>query len=190
MCVHQDRLFMGVNSDTVSGVWSFNPRNRVLVLEYRLSTGTYANSGVLRVSSLLSVDASNLQVGWYDNTASKGGIDSTVVSTGVRYSSYAAYLISPFFQVGTPLQKRTFHVVEFELADALATGQGVRMSYRTLENGSFTTIGTFDHTTYGAVKSLSSLATIPLVDAIQLKVELTTGSNMPATPELRSVKLR
>lgn len=183
----KDRVWFGVSSGTASatidglGVWSITLDNDPkLTFENQLSTGTTSATNTLSIGSLSPSGSDSYRIGWRDN--STYGIDATDSN---YYSSYAAYSRGKFEKVGTNFQPRMFERVAFELDRPLLTNQGVRLKYRTALNAAFTTIGTFDYATYGAIQSLDYQYAID-AEGFQAQVELTGGSS--DTPVLREVR--
>lgn len=184
------KLFFGTNPGATAtdiggmGVWSLNLKTGALNFEHAISTGNMGDASCVRIGSILPYSHDRLMIGWKDGATA--GIDIT--GTG-RYDNYEAYIDSPMYQVGTPLVKRQFTQIEFQLVEALTTGQGVKLSYRTDLSASFTVIGTYDYATLGAVQSHSTVATIPACEFVQIRVALTcAGTN--ASPQIRTVTLR
>lgn len=184
------KMFFGTNPGATAtdlggmGVWSYNLKTGALNFEHAISTGNMGDASCVRIGSILPYAHDRLMIGWKDGATA--GIDIT--GTG-RYDSYESYIDSPMYQVGTPLTKRQFTQIEFQLVEAMATGHGVKLSYRTDLSASFTTIGTYDYSTLGAVQSHNTIADIPACEFIQIRVALTcAGAN--AAPQLRTVTLR
>jgi len=189
LITHQGKLLFTLagTSSAISGVYSIDMNTRALVLENVIGLGTYVSSAI----PCLYSDEDSYYCGWY--SGSVGGIDRTYVSGGdyYRQTSYGAYIETPMYEVGTETQKRDFGILEFNLAKPLTTGQGIRISYRTSTSASYTIIGTFDFTTYGGIQSFHKRSpNIPSCIMVQLKIELTTGTDSTTTPELKSVILK
>lgn len=185
-----DKFFFGQNPGATAsdmggiGVWSVDLTTGVLAFEHAISTGNMGDASNVRIGSILPVTHDRLMIGWKDGATS--GIDIT--GTG-RSQNYSGYFESPLYQVGTILNPRTFTEIEFQLVQPLATGQGVKLKYRTNLSDSFATIDTYDFATLGAVISNNAKADIPSCEFIQIRGELTcAGTN--ATPQLRTVTLR
>lgn len=168
------------------GVYSIDKKG-ALVLERTVSTGGDGSSAALEIGSLLSISDNIFLMGWRDS--STYGIDG-VERNYYRSTSYGAKVDSALYVVGGPTRKASFSELEILLTAPLSTGQGVRIKYRDDLTSSFTTIGTFDFATYGAVESLRADASIADVEKIQLRIELTTASSSTGTPALLSVTLR
>ncbi len=178
----------GSNNIAGMGIWSImqTSRGNILNFEHSISTGNDGSSSTVKIGALLGITRDTLLAGWRDDSVY--GIDETTNTS--RYTSYAGYLESPLYTVGSNLIRRQFNQVEFQLAAALTTGQGIRIKYRTDVSASYTTIGTYDYATLGGVTSHNFKTNIPDCELIQLRVELTTGSSLNSSPQLRSVTLR
>jgi hypothetical protein len=187
---HQGRVFFGVSHGTGGasggspmGVYSL--QDKTLVFENEISTGNDGSTNTVKIGALYSASKDTYLIGWQDNTSGSAvyGIDR-VVNDGY-YTLYAAYIESPFFKVGTDLEKRTFQQIYIELDRELAAGQGIRVKARSDLNDAWTTVATFDFATFGAIASRQfdySFTT----ESIEFKVELTSsGSNTPALREVR-----
>lgn len=166
------------------GVWSIvqGSKSAILNHEHTISTGSDGTSNQLLIGSLISVSQNSLLIGWRDN--STYGID--MVDT-TKYTSYAGYFDSPLYQVGSSQAKSTFSNVEFQLDKPLTTGQGIRIKYRKNLSDAFTTIGTWDFATNGAISSVSAGASISNAEFLQIRCEMTTGV-LNTTPELRYLR--
>lgn len=191
---HFGRLVFGVSSSSVGGqgglgVWSLTKTSKgyALTIENTISTGNSGATNFLAVSALYSVARDTLVIGWQDHLTY--GIDK--INNLARYTSYAAYLESPLYVVGSNLAKRHFTQVEFQLARPLATDQGIRLGYRNDTTSAYTTIGTYTYATLGAVTSHNiSSPGIAECDMVQIKAELTTATgNGNTTPQLKSITL-
>lgn len=187
---HRGKVYTGVSPISSGtgpgGVWSFQGEGDVLLFENSISNGTVSPAVLLRIGALISVNEYEYLISWYDGTSY--GIDKVIKSE--RYSNYGAIFESPLYQVGTPLVKETFQDIEFTLAKPLATGQGIKLSYRKNLTEDYTLLGTYDYATYGAIQSFNDSARIADAEYVQIKCELTTGSATYTTPELREIRLR
>lgn len=178
----ENELLFGIGSSDAEsencGVYSFS--DGVLTLRNVVSTG---ESGV-EIGSILNIGEGEFLVSWTDGT--DDGVD---LVSDVRYDSYAAVLETPMFTVGTALEPHAFTQIDVNLAKKLATGQGVRVKYREHLDDEWTTVGTFDFATFGAVAQMNGVATTGDVTTVQLRIELTTPADSTDTPELLSVTL-
>lgn len=186
---HQGRVVFGTANGNGNpypmGVFSI--RNGALVMENTISTGNVGSSTDVKIGSLFSLDGDTYLIGWGDG--STFGIDKVGISL-YKTAAYGAYVDSKLFSVGTAGQLKTYTILEMELATPLTTGQGVRISYRKNNSSSFTTLSTFDYTTYAGEISFTDKASIVDASQIQIRIELTTGSSSSTTPQVLSVRLR
>jgi hypothetical protein len=185
---HKGRLLFGVGVGTTGqGVYSLTPEG-VLVLENLISTGNIDSAGAtLQIGALISIGYTNYLIGWRDGTSY--GIDSMTY----RYTSYTAYFDSPLYHPGTPSSKTKFNQLELLLAKELSSGEGVKVQYRLNLTDSWTDIGTYDYTTYGAIASYNTKIDgikVSEADTFQVRVLLTTGASSSTTPEFIRLILR
>lgn len=191
MVQYKERLFFGIGPGATGtdiggmGVWSIDTINNALVYEHAISTGNMGDTSAVTIGTLLPLAEKRILIGWKDGATS--GIDITGTA---RYQNYQAYFDSPYYQVGTPLIKKEFSQLEFQLVQPLSTGQGVQISYRTDLSAAYTLIGTYDFATLGAVSSHNVVANIPACEFFQVRVALTTPASTNASPQLRTVTLR
>lgn len=124
--------------------------------------------------------------GW--QSGSTYGLDTTDTKA---YTSYKAVIESMLKQVGTRLNQKTYQNLEFTLQKPLVSTQSIRISYRINGASSYTTIGTFDYATLGAVMSHNSKALIADAENLQLKIELTqdTSATIGQNINLMNVKV-
>ena len=88
--------------------------------------------------------------------------------------------------------KKQFVEVEFQLSEPFQAGQGLALSYRNRLDEDFKIIGTFTHTTLGAISShVHPQPGILPCEFVQIKAALENGSsNTLSSPHLRKVTLR
>jgi hypothetical protein len=173
-------------SDAVSGVWSVRLDGTGLSLEHQLSNGSYGTSNTVLVPLLHKITDKVIVIGWDDNQSSTQGLDSVGISANY-YTSYASYIIFELLVVGDAWNDWSANDIAFQLVRVLADSHGIRLSYRTSDTGSFTTIGTYDYATLGAVLSHFATAGISNAEVLQIKAEL-TGSSATG-PKLRHIAL-
>jgi len=111
-----------------------------------------------------------------------------IITSGNRQISYSSYFESLFYPVGTRGGKKSFDKVEVQLARPLQTGEGVKIKWRKNINDSFTTLGTRDYATDGAMSSLE-FAGIHNCENIQIRCELTCAASSQNTPYITEVRL-
>lgn len=192
LSIHKGRIFMTVKTKGNSGVWSFNPSTGALVFEYQNSAQSTETTNALNVPLVFSDKDDVLHFSWYDQDASTYGLDSPnpPSASAVCPTGYIGYFYSALIDVGNAKLKRTFTECELMLTKPLASGQGVQVSYRTNLTNSWTTLATFDYTTYGAEDSFNKVVNATNCDSIQIKCALTAPGTTSATPEVKSVTLR
>lgn len=176
----KNRLFFTLDStnasDAVSGIWSVRLDGTGLSLEHQLSNGSYGTSNTVFVPLLHKITDKVMVMGWDDNQSSTQGLDSVGISANY-YTSYAAYVIFELLSVGNVKTPWTPSEIMFQLVKSLADPHGIRLSYRTSDSGSFTTIGTYDYATLGAVMSHFDEPGILNAEVLQIKAELTGSGN-------------
>ena len=153
-----------------------------------LSEGYDGSTKNVRVHFITPFEYNNYIVSWENTTDDTFGVDE-FGKDGYRATGYIAYMESPLYQVGMVLSDKSYQQIEIVLAKELTAGQGIRVSYRENLSDAWTTIGTYDYATYGAVSKINSNAGAINKTTLQLKVEMTTGANSTTSPELISVKL-
>lgn len=177
----KQRPFFGISYGNANlgcmGVWSVlrTARGNVLNFEYTISENVDGSANPVQIGALIPFTQDVLMVGWRNNTTY--GIDK--LNNASFATGYTSYDDSPLYKVGTPLQKRTFKELEFQLAKPLATNEGIRFAYRTNLTDSFTTIGTYDFTLLGAVISHNTVADIPPCEFLQIRTYRTGTTTTP-----------
>lgn len=189
LCNFKDKAFFGVSfgSGNLSnmGVWSVarTSKGNILTLENLISSGNDGTSNPLQIGCLLVINQDTIITGWRDGaTYGMDKLNNTLKAT-------SGYFISPFYQVGTPLQKRTYEQLEMLLAQALTTGQSVAFSYRTDLSAVFTDTVTNSFSVIGGVLSFNSIAGIPPSEFLQIKITLTTGA-VNTSPVFKNILLK
>jgi hypothetical protein len=195
---YKGRPFFGVSGGGTAttidgcGVYSLSitGSGTILAMEHGISSGNFGATTNVKIGSLLGITRDSLTIGWKD--AATYGIDLTNVAA--YNTSYSAFFISPFYNVGTTKQPRKFTEIEFQLVRPLRTDEGIKVDYRTDLTSAFINLGTWDYATFGAKISMNPLfqkgttsIDIPICENIQLKVYL-TGTTTSC--ELKSVILR
>lgn len=171
----------GANTYT-AGVWSID-EDKKIVLEHTISTGNSGqNDKLLTIPSIVAKDDYTLVTAWEDTDASEIGSDS-VASTSRFCTGYTAYAITQFYKVGTKLNPKTFKQIDIQLTKPLVTDEGIRLSYRTAQNGTFTVISTDTAAQQSFVNEQFGVT----AEIIQFKIELTTPSGSTSAPELLEI---
>lgn len=190
---HQEKIYTGIATFTTGGDDTVNPigvysvtRDGKLFFEHQISTGNLgALTAGVSAESLWRIARDTYLIGWRDDTTPSYGIDK--ISTTARYTTYAAYVESPFYKVGTRIAPRTLQHISIQLSENLASGQGVKLSYRTDLSASFTSIATIDFATNGAIQEWETDYSVT-AQAVQVKIELTTAD--ATSPQLLEVRWR
>ena len=181
------RLLFGTSVGSTSsgfthGIFSLGTRKDetplALAHEYTISTGTNTE---VSIGLIKQVSNSRTIVGWKD--ASVFGLD--LLSATNVVTSYGAFVDSPFYNIGTDLKKGVISLVEIILAKDLASNEGIRIKYRTSLDDDWTTLVTFDFTTYGATNT-GRFGLSVIAENIQLKIELTGTTT---SPQLKTINI-
>lgn len=192
---HGSRILFGIKSPGSSGqevldgiaVWAFDLETGALTMLNQISTGSTGRAAPgTKITALHPINRNQYLIAWADG--SNYGID--YIHATDRYTDYAARIDSQYYTVATPRKPAEFSQVEFELSEPLATGNGIRFSYRKNLNDSFTVIRTFDYATDGAIQGGLADFTETTNHGIQFRIEMTTGANSSTTPKLNSVIVR
>lgn len=176
------RIFFGVSTGTntaaeIVGVWSVTP-NGTLTFEHQISTGTISAATTVSIGALIGIGGKYC-IGWRD--ASTYGIDQTDTT---RFTTYLSAVQTPLYRVGTPLQPMPFSQIDMIFDKPLASGDGLKIKYRDDLSSAFTTLGTYDFATYGAVDYLNVPFPSPAFVNIQLQLEPTQNAR------LREIRIR
>ena len=144
ICYKDGLIYFGVsyNGGSVAvpilGVWSLNPKTSALNYEYTISPGEYGQTATkaVYIGALIPIGGSNpnLLVSWYDENGSAYGTDDI---GSARYTSDLAYLVSDFSRVAGSLDKRPLNKWSVQLSKPMASGDSVKVYYRTAQNGSW-----------------------------------------------------
>lgn len=193
ICSFKNKIFIGVGnggSTAIDGIGVYSIQQtgsgNILNLEHTISTLNDGTSNPLKISALLPVSRDTLLVGWRDNATY--GIDLSSSTSYAYTTDYSGYFDSPLYVVGSIKATRTFESIEFQLGKSLATGEGIKISYRTNLTDSFTTIGTYTFSNLGAIISHFDAANIPLCEMLQIRVALLGTST--TTPQFKSLTIR
>lgn len=162
-------LVGNVSTNTVaeSAVWEIQDTGEV-ILAYKLATGKTSASSI--GIGFINSNETSLRVGWF-NGASDGIDENTNTFANVTIES-------PLIRVGTYNKKKSFEHIEWTLADTLASGDEITVSYRKNTSQSYTEINTWTFATLGAIASFEDIAGIADCEFIQLKLETTGGVNL------------
>ena len=103
------------------------------------------------------------------------------------YDGNEPYIITGLIPLGDVYNKKTLRTIHISLARALATGQGITISYRRDDNSSWTALKTVDYATNGAIKDIKVEA--PITDIIDLQIKINLDGLNLTSPLLKSVRL-
>src|SRR3990167_1348244 len=184
----QDMLLVGVSSSSglyPAGIYGIKD-NKIAHL-FLTSEGFDGSTKNISIGSIYSYDEGTFFFGWKNITDGTIGLDR-IITSGNRQISYSSYFESLFYPVGTRGGKKSFDKVEVQLARPLQTGEGVKIKWRKNINDSFTTLGTRDYATDGAMSSLE-FAGIHNCENIQIRCELTCAASSQNTPYITEVRL-
>lgn len=186
ICEHKGRIFFGIARGTGSasidgfGVWSFD-ENGVMTFENQISTDATTGANVIAIGALLSIGTGAYLVSWRDNSAY--GVD---IPSANAYTGNKAYIKTDLRKVGGKRRAKKFTECEVNLAKPLASGEGIRVQYRTNLSASFTDIGTVTQASDGSVQSFIFNVPGEGVEYIQLNI----GFGGTTSPRLIDVRLR
>lgn len=136
--------------------------NPVSLITPSSTSGVYGAIGLIE-----NLTYNRIKVGWRDSsTVGLDVTDSTLVT------GYGGVIQTRLFKVGKANNKKTFQHIEWTLAEPLSTGQAIRISYRSDVTSDWTTIGTWDFATLGAITDYEATAGISDVTYLQLQIEL------------------
>lgn len=127
-------------------------------------------------------------------------VDNTIVQVDgqSRFSDYSAQIDTDLVPVATYLYKRSFSEVEFKLGSLLPDGAGVKISYRTSQDATFTLIGQWENNgsptppaiNVGAVMSYVAPANIDSAEYLQFRIQIRNGFSSNSTLYLREIRVR
>jgi hypothetical protein len=182
------KIFFGISTNGVAngGVWSYHLTYKTLCLENVISTANDGSVNTLQINALLP---SPYLISWRDNASYGFDKQDTNYCGSGNLGSYTAYFDSPLYRLGEALANKTQAQLEYYLTRLLASGHGIKIQWRTSLDASFTTLGTYDFTSEGAVLTANkSAATMTNLVLLQLRVSLTSGGT--ASPELMALMMK
>lgn len=197
MIPYNNGLLFTMNTDDISpasinSVWYYDFDLKCLIIKNEYSTNSYTTT---EPGALFTIGGTPYLAGWKIPTVSFGLDCTTYGVHQQRATGYTGYIESALYQVGTSLYPTNFSRIAFELSKPLTTGQGVKLQYRQTLADSYTTIGTYDFTTYGAIQYIDDFPNIQDAQTVQLKISMTvpTGTittDVLSSPELMNVTLQ
>ncbi len=202
LMVHRSKLFFQalVTSSSatkiLSGIFSLNVSSTFLqqesasgmVMEAQNSFGlvpaaSVANGLLIDNSPSANGNDSYYSV-WGSGTSSTGGIDYNDTSL---WQNFEPVIETDMIPTGTNLENMTFGQVEYKVDRPLATGDQIRLSFRTTLTDSYTVIGTSTSTTATLSEKFNS--DIRASQWVQFKVEFACASSSSSFIPLRELRL-
>jgi len=199
---NKNQIYFGVSASnnsgtaisTYNGLWTIDISTDALRVPILMSTTTANVMGVVPYQPGLGGNASGfgLMIAWKDNASTTYGID---VSSSTPYTTYVAYIETDIIPVGQFLNKKSFNNMEFKLAAPLASGESIKISYRTSKTGTYALVGetTYTYSTANPVGPISDVySPLPFeqVQWIQFRVDMKSTATNPSFVRLVEIRLR
>lgn len=190
MCVVDRKLLFTVLTVGNSGVYSLDFITGAMTMENVASNGSVGGFNPVRLNAMLSKN-NYYFTSWWDLDASTYSIDVSSDGGTYRYptsstdSTFKSYVTTPNLDIGYYNEPRTLQYVQVYLDKPLATGHGVRVSYRLQVSGSFTTLALFTGDNVTQVFQANA-ANITGTD-VQFRIDM-YGSDS-TTPYLQEVRI-
>lgn len=172
---------------SVGGVWGINLETGALTLTHKLSYGGYGGNRTLIIPNVVNPTGQGVFAAWASGNSPLNSLYGVDVEGPTYVTAYAAFFITPLFEVGTSLATHEYTQIEIVLEKPLSSGQGVQVSYRPERATAFAQAATFDFATHGAMQFLNLSARFPDLVSLQLKVALTGSAT---TPVIKTIRLR
>jgi len=196
---YKNKMFLGVGqggSTSIAGMGVYSlkqtGRGNILNLEHIISTLRDGSTGVLKPSALLPMTRDSLLVGWRD--PSGYGIDLTTVASYAYSVDYSGYFDSPLYEVGYDLNQWKPKGIELHLGKPLATGEGIKISYRKSLSDSWVAIKTmaFADNGVGAMisKTVSTDVELNVKKGEQIQLRVALLGTATTTPEFKFLILQ
>lgn len=174
--------FSYVANSNYAGLWAIDIDTKALRVPVLCSTNTGTVTSIFTLPS--SVIGYSIFTAWF-STTTNFGIDG---SLSTPYTSYgSSYIVYDMIPVGQFLTKKTFSNLEFKLAAPLASGEAIKISYRTNMNENFTLID--ENSTVGAISGVMT----PNFEAsqwLQFRVDMKSTNTNPSFVRLTEIRLR
>lgn len=177
------------SGDIPATVWSFMPTSSGelgLNIAHTIANGNTGTSNTdVDIPSLLTFTDTILMVGYEDSVGTERGVDIT--DNTKRYTGYTGIIVTPFYRIGTVLNKKTLSKGIVTFVKNLGTGEGMKLYYRQTQTGSWTLHQTFTSATDSfQINDIAGTDHVGVYN-IQFKIELTTPSDSESTPELLNI---
>jgi hypothetical protein len=175
---------------TIAGSWAIDLETDALRMLNKLTSSGYSGTPSMVVpaprasagSTATNVPGTGVLVGWFS-----GSTYNVDMGLSTPYANYESYLQTDMIPVGTFLDPFTPSQVEWKTSVPIVSGEGIRVSYRTNLNDSFTTIGTT--TTVGALSDMYQ-TNFQKAQWIQLQAELDSTTTTPSRVRLTELRIR
>lgn len=189
-------LFTITSDDTatspINAVWSYDLDLNSLIVKNEYSTNSYSTT---TPGALFTIGGTPYLAGWVIGSSSYGVDTNNYNAFPQRSTSYTAYVESAVYQIGTSLYPTNLSRIAFSLSKPLASGQGIKLEQRQTLSDSYTTIGTYDFATNGAIQTIDDFPNVQDAQTVQIKVSMTVasasvGSAVLDSPELMNITLQ
>lgn len=191
-CYNKNQIYFGFTAkkndqtDTTAyvGLWAVDVTTNALRVVNIQSTALGTVTAIYAYNS--TVSGFGLATAWTDYSTNPDtyGID---LATEIPYTTYTSYIETDVIPVGQYLKKRTFQNIEFKLSQALVSGEGIKISFRTSRTGSYTLLG---ETTTAGLFSDYYLMPTDLNEWLQFKIEMKSTATNPSYVRLYELRLR
>jgi hypothetical protein len=169
-------------STTGCGIYGYKQTDIETALVHLKSTLSVGDTGV-EIGTVLNVGDGRYLVTWKTSTGQGINLYDTNLT-----DDYSSYVVAPYTVIAREGAKKVFKTLEVTLGKKLATGQGIRISYRANRDDAFTVLKTIEFAEYGAVSAITTTVDgMSPVAGFEVKVEL-KGSGT-TTPEFINLTL-
>lgn len=189
VAIVEGKIYFGLSNyqsttGSQAGIWSLEPETGQLIYQNQISTGEIGTNdavkiGAIRATRAGGTDEQGYIASWEDQENSSYGVD-TLNTLSHKYSNSDAYLITSFYRVGLIYTNKTIPGTEIYLSKPLASGQSIKIQYRSDQSAVWTDYETFNT----ANKQEFRGRAIPSVESIQFKIIFDTTADSSSTPEL------
>lgn len=179
----------GGSTYSINAVWYYDLDLKALNIKNQYSTGSYSTT---TSGALFTSGGTPYLAGWNISTTS-WGVDGNHLTYLQRCTGYTGYVESGIYQIGTSLYPTNLSRISFELAKPLTAGQGIKLEQRQTLADSYTTIGTYDYSTYGAIQKFDDIPNVDNAQTVQIRISLTalvSTISITDTPQLTNVTLQ
>lgn len=187
ICSFGSEILIGVGT-SVSGIYDYTPAGiysfgaQGLRLKSIVSggySGAPTETGITYIGGIYS-DGDSYKLGWGHGTIGGAGTWKIDESSIYPATAYNGYIETEMYNVGTPLSKKTFKMIEFILTRQLFSPQSgscaIRLKYRKEMGDDWTTYATYDYATLGSKDSWKDNLAIRDCVNIQFRIEWNLGT--------------